>query len=130
MMERRERIAAFWDAVARQDRAALRLFFHPEAVVCWHNTNEQFTAEEYIRANCEYPGDWRGAVERVEEAGETAVSVARVWLADGSASFHAVSFFSFTGDRIARLDEYWGDDGEAPAWRKELQLGQPITKRQ
>lgn len=49
-------IRAFWDAVLRQDAAAIREFFHPNAWVNWNNTNEHFTLEEFIRANCEYPG--------------------------------------------------------------------------
>ena len=61
-----ERLSRFWADVARQDAAALREWFAPEAEVYWHCTDERFTAEEYIRANCEYPGDWEGAVERAE----------------------------------------------------------------
>lgn len=125
-MDREELIKAYWRDVAAQDAAALAGYFAPDAAVLWHNTNERFTAEEFIRANCEYPGHWRGEVERVELGGETAVSVAHVWSADGSVSFHAVSFFAFTGDRIARIDEYWGDDGDAPDWRRALGLGTPI----
>lgn len=56
-------IKEFWDAVLRQDAAAIRGFFHPTAFVNWHNTNEHFTVEEFIRANCEYPGEWDGTVE-------------------------------------------------------------------
>ena len=29
-------------------------------------TNEHFTIDEYIIANCEYPGEWDGIVERIE----------------------------------------------------------------
>ena len=119
-------VTAFWRDVAAQDRQALEAYFAPGAAVFWHNTNERFSAEEYIRANCEYPGEWRGEVERVELAGEAAISVVRVWLDDDSASFHAVSFFTFTGGVISRLDEYWGDDGEAPEWRRKLGLGSAI----
>ena len=50
-----ERLSRFWADVARQDAAALREWFAPEAEVYWHCTDERFTAEEYIRANCEYP---------------------------------------------------------------------------
>lgn len=58
-------IKAFWDAVLRQDADAIREYFHPNAWVNWHNTNEHFTVEEFIRANCEYPGQWDGEVERI-----------------------------------------------------------------
>ena len=92
-----ERLSRFWADVARQDAAALREWFAPEAEVYWHCTDERFTAEEYIRANCEYPGDWEGAVERAEWTEDGCVSVTAVWPKDRSARFHAVSFFPFRG---------------------------------
>ena len=119
-------LTGLWDAIARQDAPAMRTYFAPGAVVCWHNTDEQFTLEEYLRANCEYPGEWRGRLERAEAVEGGAVSVARVWAADGSVALHAVSFYRFEGGKIARMDEYWGDDGQPPAWRQALGLGRPI----
>lgn len=115
---------AYWDAVARQDAAGLRAFFAPDAVIRWHCTNEEFTLEEFIRANCEYPGDWNGQVERVEMMGDVEVTAARVWGA--GQSFHASSFFRLRDGLIAALDEYWGDDGEAPGWRREMGIGRGI----
>ena len=94
----------------------------------WHCTDERFTAEEYIRANCEYPGDWEGAVERAEWTEDGCVSVTAVWPKDRSARFHAVSFFRFAEDRITRLDEYWADDGPPPQWRKEKHIGSSIGR--
>ena len=58
-------IQKFWDAVLRQDADSIRECFHPDAWVNWHNTNEHFTVEEFIRANCEYPGEWDGEVEQI-----------------------------------------------------------------
>ena len=120
--------ARLWADVARQDAAALREWFAPEAEVYWHCTDERFTAEEYIRANCEYPGDWEGAVERAEWTEDGCVSVTAVWPKDRSARFHAVSFFRFAEDRITRLDEYWADDGPPPQWRKEKHIGSSIGR--
>lgn len=117
---------AYWKAVADQDAAALAAFFAPDAAVQWHNTNERFTVAEFLRANCEYPGGWAGAVERVEEAEGRLISAARVWTRDGSASFHAVSFFTLEDGKIKALDEYWGDDGPPPQWRRDLGIGTPI----
>ena len=56
-------IQGFWKAVIAQDADKIRTFFHPHAYVNWHNTNERFSVEEFIRANCEYPGKWKGKVE-------------------------------------------------------------------
>ena len=95
-------------------------------MIRWHNTNEQFSVGEFIRANCDYPGQWRGQVERVERTDGTIVTVIRVFAADDSVSFHVVSFIRLLGERIAELDEYWSEDGEPPDWRKELRLGSLI----
>lgn len=57
-------INEFWDAVLRQDAKKLKTFFSDTAYINWHCTNEHFTVNEYIRANCEYPGDWDGTIER------------------------------------------------------------------
>ena len=59
-------VKQFWHDVLRQDAVAIRAWFAEDAYVNWHCTNEHFTVNEFIRANCEYPGDWDGTVERVE----------------------------------------------------------------
>lgn len=105
----------------------LETYFLPNATINWHNTNERFSVEEYIMANCEYPGDWFGNVERIEIIDDLAISVTRVWQIDNDMSFHAVSFFKFQVDKILCLDEYWGDDGIAPQWRLDKNIGKPIT---
>lgn len=124
----RKKLTALWDSIARQDAAAMRAFFAPSAVIRWHCTNEEFTLEEYLRANCEYPGDWRGEVERVETYGDSATLAARVWLAFGGGSFHCAAFYRFEDGKIVSADEYWGDDGSAPQWRLEKHIGRPINK--
>lgn len=128
-MQNAERVFLLWAAMDQQHWGALPTFFVPEATICWPNTNERFTVTEYVRANSEYPGDWRIAVERIEklEAVENMfVSVVRVVLAEGTLCFHAVSFFTFVGDKIISLTEYWSEDGAPPAWRIQLGIGQPL----
>ncbi len=125
-MDKKQFVTSFWYHVAAQNEAALRICFTPDAYIRWNNTNEQFTVDEYIVANCEYPGEWRGEVERTELIGDLAITVTRVWLSDNSASFHVTSFFKFQGAKIAALNEYWGDDGAAPQWRLDKHIGKPI----
>lgn len=120
-------IYRFWSAVLGQDAAAIRAFFHPDAYVNWHCTNEHFTAEEFIRANCEYPGEWEGEVERVIHAEDAVITVVHVYPRDRSLSFHVTSFIRVRGERIEAMDEYWADDGTPPAWRRELGIGMPIS---
>lgn len=119
-------IEAFWRAVLDQDAQVLARFFAPGAEVRWHCTNECFTAAEYIRANCKYPGEWAGEIERSKRCGETIITAVRVYPRDGSASFHVTSFIRLEGERIAAMDEYWADDGPAPRWRQEMKIGRPI----
>lgn len=119
-------ISGYWKAVLEQDPDAMRAFFHRDAVINWHNTNEQFDTEEFLRANCEYPGKWRGELERIETIGDLIITVARVWAAEQALSFHVTSFIRTREDKIISIDEYWGDDGAAPGWRAEMHIGRPI----
>lgn len=123
-MTREETIRALWRDVAAQD-AAMGDHFAADAVVLWPNTGERFTVPEYVRANLEYPGQWEAQVERLDPEGR--FSVARVWSREG-AVFRAVSFYRWRGGAIRRLEEYWGDVGPAPDWRRELRLGRPIRE--
>ena len=81
---------------------------------------------EYIRVNCDYPNDWSGEIERIEETGNTVILAGRVYPVDRSMSFHVVSFLRIDGDKIAEMDEYWADDGKAPDWRREMKIGKPL----
>ena len=128
-MDREAVIRNFFQDVISQNEVGLGRWFREDAVIRWHCTNEQFSAEEYIRANCEYPGRWNGTIERVEQGKDTAVTAARVWCEEAGISNHVVSFYRFDGDTIVSLDEYWGDDGPAPQWHLEMKLGRPIGER-
>ena len=118
----------FIDGVLKQDPARIRACFAEDAVVNWHCTNERFTVEEYIRANCEYPGKWDGEIEAAHQADDLYVVVTKVYPADRSASFHCVSFLRCRDGKIASLDESWADDGEPPKWRQEMKIGRAITQ--
>lgn len=111
----------YFAAVVSKDAAALQAFFREDAEVYWHNTRERFDLRGFIRANCDYPGDWRGEIEREYRIGDTVIAAARVWSTDDpSLSFHCCSFIQLENELISRLDEYWGDDGEPPEWRKDI----------
>lgn len=119
-------IKRFWKDVLAQNRGALAGYFSPDAVIRWHCTNEQFTVPEFIRANCEYPGEWDGKIERADQHGNQLITVVNVFSKDRSASYHVASFIELKDDKVISLDEYWADDGDAPAWRKSMGIGQPI----
>ncbi len=119
-------IARFWYAVLKQDRDAIRGFFADDVYINWHNTNEHFTAEEFIRANCEYPGEWTGEVEKEIHIDDTIITATHVQTQDGSLSFHVTSFIEVKDGKIVAMDEYWGDDGDAPKWRQDMNIGSKI----
>lgn len=93
-------IHEFWKAVLVQDENEIRKYFHEDAYVNWHCTNEHFNLDEYIIANCEYPGEWNGVVERTEEMGNLLVTVANVYPKDKSVSFHVTSFIKLLMIRL------------------------------
>lgn len=119
-------IQSFFDDVIHQDAERLKQFFCDDAVIRWPCSNEQFSVDEYVRANCEYPNKWSGEIERVERTDDTIIMAARVFPTDDSASYHVVSFIKLKADMILSLDEYWADDGVAPEWRQKMQIGKPI----
>lgn len=121
-------IQAYWEAALCQDAEAMQKFFAPGAVINWHNTNERFTPEEFIRANCEYPGNWAGEIEKLFSLQNKIITVVHVYSADQAQHFHVTSIFRVDGEKIASIDEYWGDDGEAPQWRKDLHIGRKIKE--
>ena len=84
------------------------------------------TVDEYIIANCEYPGEWDGIVERVEIVNDLIITVVRIYPKDKSASFHVTSFIQTENDKITAMDEYYADDGIAPQWRLDKNIGTAI----
>lgn len=119
-------IYAFWTAVLRQDREAIRSYFAPDAYVNWHCSNEHFTVEEFIQANCDYPGQWDGEIQRLEQTGDLTISVTHVYTRDRALSFHVTSFIKSRDGKILSVDEYWGNDGPAPQWRQDMHIGRAI----
>ncbi len=122
----KEMIREYWKYTISQSAEKMRTFFHEEAVIRWHNTNEKFTVDEYIKVNCAYPDTWYGEVQRIEELGNIFITVTKVY--NDKLSCHAVSFIEFQDDKIIAIDEYWGDDGDIPEWRKEMNVGGKIVK--
>ena len=116
-------IHKYWYDVLAQNEQAIKTYFHENAYVNWHNSNEHFTVAEFIRANCEYPGEWDGAIERIEQINDLVITVTHVFTKDNSMSFHVTSFIKLLDKKIVAIDEYWGDDTEAPQWRKDKHIG-------
>lgn len=119
-------IYKFWKDVLEQNADAIKAYFDKNAYINWHCTNEHFNVDEFIIANCEYPGNWDGEVERVEKINDLFITVTHVYSEDRTLSFHVTSFIKVIDDKIAAVDEYWADDGMAPDWRLDRQIGKAI----
>lgn len=119
-------IKQFWRAVLAQNEGEIRKYFHADAYVNWHCTNERFTVDEFIIANCEYPGEWEGEVERVEAVNDLIITVTLIYPKDRSAYYHAISFIQTRNGKIAAMDEYYADDGAPPQWRLDKCIGTPV----
>lgn len=119
-------VMEFWKVILAQDENAIRQYFHKDAYINWHCTNEHFNVDEFIIANCEYPGDWDGVVERIERMNDLTITVTSVYPKDRSAFFHVISFIKTANNKIISMDEYWADDGDAPQWRKDKHIGSSI----
>lgn len=119
-------IYKFYNAVLSQNALEIKKFFNEDAYIDWHNTNERFTVDEFIKVNCTYPGKWSGEVERVEQIGNLLIAVAKVINVFDKSSFYVNSFILLENDKIVKLDEYWGDNGEIPQWRIIKNIGVKI----
>ena len=126
MVEKKFKVIEFWKSIVKQNPDEIRRYFKETATIRWHNTNEEFTLDEFIRANCEYPGEWDGEIERIEEIGDLIITVTRVFSTDNSVSVHATSFLRIEDGKIVSMDEYWSDDGEAPEWRLNMKIAKRI----
>lgn len=119
-------IDKFWKDVLEQKADAIREYFDRNAYINWHCTNEHFTVDEFIIANCEYPGSWDGVVERVEQVNNLFITVTHVYPKNRTLSFHVTSFIQVIDGKIAAVDEYWADDGIAPQWRLDKHIGKAV----
>ena len=119
-------VKSFWNDVISQNREKLPSYFLEDATIFWHCTNEQFSVEEYVKVNCDYPGKWEGEIERIFESGDEVVLAGHVFSLDKKISCHVVSFIKLKDGKIVTLDEYWGDDGDAPDWRIKMNVGKRI----
>ena len=97
-------IERFFADVVGQNRQTLPDYFAPNAQVFWHCTNECFTAEEFIHINCDYPGSWKGTIERLELLADGYLLVGRVFDNDQSSSHHVVSLINIQAGKINRHD--------------------------
>lgn len=124
MNARMRAVQALWEAIGAQRWMDMPAFFTEDAMIRWPNTRERFTVLDYVRANSDYPGDWAVRLCRLDAIDDSVISLVQITEAKGTASLHVISYCSFDEEKIARMDEYFSEDGEPPSWRTEQNIGE------
>jgi len=92
--------------------------FADDLVVYWPHTGESFRGgQNFVEMNRAYP-DWDHiAIDRIVAKRNLVVS--QITVTAGPRVFRASSFFEMRSGKIARLTEYWVEEGleKPPAWR-------------
>ena len=105
-----------WARIDAQDWEGLAGLLDPGLTAHYTHTGENFSPDELVRLNREYPGRWHVDVEDVVGEGDRAVSRARV--SDGTQTHHVASFATVRGGLVTELVEVWAESGvPAPADR-------------
>lgn len=121
MISNEKVVKRFWQLFDAAEFEEAGNLFSPNAIIRWWNTREEFKeSNKFIEANRIYPGRWRISVERLECINNLVITVVKV--VENDISFYATSFFTLEEERIIRIDEYWGENSEAPEWRVKASL--------
>jgi len=116
--------------VVSKKAEAIRGYFAEDAIISWHDSNEQFTLDEFIKANCEYPSTWTCEIERIEKFAKGVVIAAQLDHPEDGFYVKYVSFVELNdNEKVQRLDEYFVAIEEIPQWRKDMNVGRPIKSK-
>jgi len=126
-MEAEQLVSGLWRDMHDQAWDKIAGYYSETAVIRVHDTNEQFTLEEFVSMNRSIPGGgWSVDVERLERAGDIVVSVARLTPKDDLDTNFVVSFFEVQDGKIVKQDDYWGVYGSPEEWRAGTPIGKPF----
>ena len=107
-----------WRLFEARDWDAAEALLAPDFVCEWPHSGERMRgAASFVAVNREYPEGWSIRVRWVIAQGDQVVS--EVDVVHGEKTFHAASFFTVAGGKLARATEYWVEAGHEapPAWR-------------
>lgn len=76
-------------------------------------SNEQFTLDEFLIANGDYPGNWQGTISRLLKTDSQVITLTDINSPDFKKSYVVPSIFSFKDNKINKLDEYWAENESA-----------------
>jgi len=110
-------IQQYWEWFSQGKYFQAGALMAPDAVIRWPNTGEEFSREQFIAVNQNYPGCWRITLEKLLPACETVITIAKIDSLDSPQSFYAVSFFAVKEGLISEITEYWGENTPPPSRR-------------
>lgn len=125
-MKRNENtVRKFWSYISNQNFTMVGSLMEKNVVVKLANTREKFVrAEDFVRFNEKYPGNWKASIEKLFSIKDVVISVVKLEDAEQPTSYYVTSFFVIRDNLITELTEYYGDNGEPPAWRVEQSLSE------
>ncbi len=110
----------YWDALNRQDMAALKEMYTEDAVQEWPQSGERIVGRDNIIAIDEnYPGMPKATSRRITSGGDLVVAEVTLDYGGETGTYHAVSILELRDDRIARETDYFGAPFPAPEWRAQ-----------
>lgn len=112
-------LTSYWDDMVKKNRTALPKYFHQNATIYLHDTNEILNTASWIDDNCNYNGNWKATVDRVDKL-ENGQVVTITFLRSENWKGFVTSFFTLTNDLIIELHEYYAECEEIPQWRTDL----------
>lgn len=114
-------VQEFWRLMATNDFHAATSVMADDFVLEWPQSNERIRgARNFALLNTAYPahGPWTFAINRLVCGEQDAVS--DVSITDGVLVARAISFFTVTDGKIARMVEFWPEPYEAPFDRRQF----------
>ena len=120
MLYKGDSINKLWNLFDERKYLETRDLFHDECKVIMESSREVFkNIDLYLQMNCDYPGNWRTVLEKVEILDEGAVSLVHVFSSEEEGEFYATTFYEFKDELIYEMKEYWATVEPQPEWRKK-----------
>jgi hypothetical protein len=110
-------VLLLWQRYQARDWDGARTLLADDATCVWWTSRERFTGgDSIVHVNAVYPDGWQIVPIEAHPLPDGRV-VTLVRVDHGEACFYATSWFTFAGERIAAIEEYWATVEAPPGWR-------------
>lgn len=122
MLSKLEIVRKYWDLFDQAKFEAAAKLMHEHAVVWEPNSREVFRSRDaFIKMHKSNPKPWR--IEEVDILSEVkegmVVTVVKAYSETSPESYFITAFFTFAGEKVIEILEYWSKNGDAPSWRAD-----------